>query len=66
MMSNMIQIVIPKFEGFLGKEFKAIKTPIYDLRHKARLVAGGNWTINDKEDIYSGVFRMDTVRMDFS
>jgi hypothetical protein len=23
----------------------------YDLRHKARLVAGGNWTLNDKEDI---------------
>jgi hypothetical protein len=30
----------------------------YDLRHKARLVA-----VNDKEDIYSGVFRMDTVRI---
>jgi hypothetical protein len=27
----------------------------YDLIHKARLVAGGNWTVNDKEDIYSGV-----------
>jgi hypothetical protein len=25
----------------------------YDLRHKARLVADGNWTVNDKEDIYS-------------
>jgi hypothetical protein len=37
----------------------------YDLRHKARLVANGNWTVNDKEDIYSGVFRMDTVRMGF-
>jgi hypothetical protein len=37
----------------------------YDLRHKARLVAGGNWTVNDKEDIYSGVFRMDTVRIGF-
>jgi hypothetical protein len=37
----------------------------YDLRHKARLVAGGNWTINDKEDIYSGVLRMDTVRIGF-
>jgi hypothetical protein len=35
----------------------------YDLRHKARLVAGGNWTVNDKEDIYSGVVRMDTVRI---
>jgi hypothetical protein len=37
----------------------------YDLRHKARLVAGVNLTINDKEDIYSGVVRMDTVRIGF-
>jgi hypothetical protein len=37
----------------------------YDLRHKARLVAGGYWTVNDKEDIYSGVVRMDTVRIGF-
>jgi hypothetical protein len=37
----------------------------YDLRHKARLVAGGNWTVNYKEDIYSGVVRMDTVRIGF-
>jgi hypothetical protein len=37
----------------------------YDLRHKARLVAGGNWTVNDKEDIYSGVFRMDAVKLGF-
>jgi hypothetical protein len=25
----------------------------YGLRHKARLVAGGNWTLNDKEDIFN-------------
>jgi hypothetical protein len=37
----------------------------YDLRHKARLVAGGNWTVNEKEDIYSGVVRMDTERIGF-
>jgi hypothetical protein len=37
----------------------------YDLRHKTRLVAGGNWTVNDKEDIYSGVVKMDTVRIGF-
>jgi hypothetical protein len=36
----------------------------YDLRNKA-LVAGGNWTENDKEDIYSGVVRVDTVRIRF-
>jgi hypothetical protein len=37
----------------------------YDLRHKARLVEGGDWTVNDKEGIYSGVVRMDTVRIGF-
>jgi hypothetical protein len=37
----------------------------YDLRHKARLFAGGYWTVNDKEDIYSGVVRMDTVIIGF-
>jgi hypothetical protein len=37
----------------------------YDLRHKARLVAGGDWTVNDKEDIYSGVVRVDIVRIGF-
>jgi hypothetical protein len=37
----------------------------YDLRHKARLVATGNWNLNDKEDIYSGVVCMDTVRIGF-
>jgi hypothetical protein len=35
----------------------------YDLRQKARLVAGGNWTVNDKEDIYSRVILMGTVRI---
>jgi hypothetical protein len=38
----------------------------YDLRHKARLVAGVDWTVNDKEDIYSGFARMDTVRIGIS
>ena len=38
----------------------------YDLRHKARLVAGVNWTVNKKEGIYSGVVRMDTARIVFS
>jgi hypothetical protein len=37
----------------------------YDLRHKLRLVSGGSWTVNDKEDIYSGVVRMDIVRIGF-
>jgi hypothetical protein len=37
----------------------------YDLRYKARLVAGCNWTINHKEDIYSGVVWIDTTRITF-
>jgi hypothetical protein len=37
----------------------------YDLIYKLRLVSGGNLTVNDKEDIYSGVVRMDTVRIGF-
>jgi hypothetical protein len=37
----------------------------YNVRNKSRLVAGGNWTVNDKEDIYSEVVRMDTVRIGF-
>jgi hypothetical protein len=37
----------------------------YDPRHKATLVSRGNWTFNEKEDIYSGVVRMDTVRIRF-
>jgi hypothetical protein len=35
----------------------------YEVRHKERLVSGGNWTVNDREDIYSGVVCMDTVRI---
>jgi Reverse transcriptase (RNA-dependent DNA polymerase) len=54
----------------IPREYQKIPYPIvfdvkYDLRHKARLVAGGNWTVNDKEDIYSGVVRMDTIRIGF-
>jgi hypothetical protein len=37
----------------------------YDLRYKAILVVGGNWTLIVKEDIYSGVVRMDIVRLGF-
>ena len=37
----------------------------FDLRRKARLVAGGNWTEPPKEDVYSGVVGMDTIRLGF-
>jgi hypothetical protein len=38
----------------------------YDLREKARLVAGVNWPVNDKKDVYSGVVRMYTAGIRFS
>jgi hypothetical protein len=38
----------------------------FDQRRKARLVAGGNWTITPKEDRYSGVIGMDSVRLAFA
>lgn len=38
----------------------------FDLRRKARLVAGGNHTNPIMEDLYSGVIGMDTVRLAFS
>jgi hypothetical protein len=37
----------------------------YDLRHEAKLVAGDNRTVNDKEHIYPGDVCMDTVRIGF-
>jgi hypothetical protein len=55
---------------YIPREYQKIPYHIvfdikYDLRHKARLVAGGSWKVNDKEDIYSGVVRMDTIRIGF-
>jgi hypothetical protein len=37
----------------------------FDLRRKARLVAGGNFTDPPKEDVYSGVVSMDMIRLGF-
>ena len=37
----------------------------YDLRHRTRLVAGGNWNVLESDETYSGVVGMDTVRMGF-
>jgi hypothetical protein len=37
----------------------------YGLRNKVRLVAGDIWTLNDKEDIYSGVLCMYNVRIGY-
>ena len=54
----------------LGSEYKRIPYHIvfdvkFDLRRKARLVAGGNRTDPGKEDIYSGVVGIDAVRTGF-
>jgi hypothetical protein len=38
----------------------------YDLRHKARSMAGGNWTENEKEDIHSGLYKWLHSILDFS
>jgi hypothetical protein len=54
---------IPK--GYQKIPYQIVFDVKYDLRHKARLVAGGNWTVNDKEDIYPRVVRMDTIRIGF-
>ena len=37
-----------------------------DLRRKARLVAGGNCTSPPKEDVYSGVVGLETIRLGFA
>ena len=38
----------------------------FDLRKKSRLVAGGNHMDNPKEDIYSGVVSLDSLRLAFT
>jgi hypothetical protein len=38
---------VPK--GYQKIPYHILFDVIYDLRHKARLVAGSNWTVNDKE-----------------
>ena len=37
----------------------------FDLRHRARLVAGGNWTSPRGEDTYSSVVSTDSLRLAF-
>jgi hypothetical protein len=34
---------------------------IFDIKYDLRLVAGGNWTVNNKEDIHSGFVQMNSV-----
>mgnify|MGYP000857273362 FL=1 len=51
--------------GYKRIPYQIIFDVKFDLRRKARLVAGGHRTDPPKEDIYSGVVGMDTVRMGF-
>jgi hypothetical protein len=37
----------------------------YDLSHESRLRSEGNWTVSEKEDIFSGVLQMDTILIGF-
>jgi hypothetical protein len=52
-------------KGYQKIQYHIVFDVKYDLRHKARLVAGGNWTGNHKEDMYLGVPLMDTIRICF-
>jgi hypothetical protein len=54
---------IPK--GYKRIPYHCIFDVKFDLRRKARIVAGGHWTDPPKEDIYSGVAGMETVRLGF-
>jgi hypothetical protein len=51
--------------GYQKIPFHMVFDVKYDLRHKSRIVAGVNWTVNDKENIYSGVIHMNTVKIRF-
>jgi hypothetical protein len=35
----------------------------YELWHKSRLVTRGYWKVNEKDDKYSGLVQMDTLRI---
>ena len=37
--------------GYQKNPYHIVCDVKYDLRDKARVVTGGNWTVNDKEDI---------------
>ena len=54
---------VPK--GYKRIPYHCIFDVKFDLRRKARLVAGGHRTDPPKEDIYSGVAGMETVRLGF-
>ena len=52
-------------EGYQYVPYHWVFDVKHDGRHRARLVAGGDWTTLEKDDIYSGVVGMDIVRIGF-
>ena len=52
-------------EGYQRIPYHFVFDVKYDLRRKARLVAGGNMTDDPDEDIYSGVIGIEFVRLLF-
>jgi hypothetical protein len=36
---------------------------VFDVKYNNLILFGGYWKVNDKEDIYSGVVWIDTVRI---
>ncbi len=61
--------VLPKGEappkGYKRVPYHIVYDVKFDGRRKARLVAGGNWTEPEKEDIYSGVVSIESLRIGF-
>ena len=52
-------------EGYKRIPYHMVFDMKFDLRKKLRLVAAGNHTDNPKEDIYSGVVSLESLRMAF-
>ena len=52
-------------DGYQRIPYHIVFAVKFDLRRKARLVAGGNKTDPGKEDIYSGVVGIESVRTGF-
>ena len=48
-------------EGYQKIPYHIVFDVKFDLRRKAQLVAGGNWTSLEREDIYSGVVGIDNI-----
>jgi hypothetical protein len=61
---------VVQFQVILSIEYKRIPYHFvfdvkFDLRHRARLVAGGHQTDPPKEDIYSGVVGSESIKLGF-